>query len=170
LSGPRGPRSTSKGAFVPGGWYGQPCYTQSTTSTTSTKVILVHQRAAAAPPQALLRRHSKIAAVVRGEWSPQPRVTQSHSIFNSNKQYILVHQQYIHLNSNKQHIHRNSVRIPINNTYIHSHSNLPSQRRLVNTCGRRRREFDPSPRCWWGGAVRQFSPVDTCCVIHMLVY
>jgi len=32
--------------------------------------------------------HSKIAAVVRGEWSPQPRVTQSHSIFNSNKQYI----------------------------------------------------------------------------------
>jgi hypothetical protein len=41
------------------------------------------------PPQALLLRHSKIAAVVRGEWSPQPRVTQSHSIFNSNKQYIL---------------------------------------------------------------------------------
>jgi hypothetical protein len=28
-------------------------------------------------------------AVVRGEWSPQPRdVTQSHSIFNSNEQYI----------------------------------------------------------------------------------
>ena len=41
-----------------------------------------------APPQALLLRHSKIAAVVRGEWSPHPRVTQSHSIFNSNKQYI----------------------------------------------------------------------------------
>ena len=46
------------------------------------------RRAAAAPSQALLLRHSKIAAVVRGEWSPQPRVTQSHSIFNSNKQYI----------------------------------------------------------------------------------
>jgi hypothetical protein len=43
---------------------------------------------AAAPPQALLLRHSKIAAVVRGEWSPHPRVTQSHSIFNSNKHYI----------------------------------------------------------------------------------
>jgi hypothetical protein len=28
---------------------------------------------------------------VRGEWSPQPRVTQSHSIFNSNKQYISGH-------------------------------------------------------------------------------
>jgi len=27
-------------------------------------------------------------AVERGEWSPQPRVTQSHSIFNSNKKYI----------------------------------------------------------------------------------
>jgi hypothetical protein len=39
------------------------------------------------PPQALLLRHFKIAAVVRGEWSPQPRVTQSHSILNSNKQY-----------------------------------------------------------------------------------
>jgi len=38
--------------------------------------------------EALLLRHSKIAAVVRGEWSPQPRVTQSHSIFNSNKQNI----------------------------------------------------------------------------------
>ena len=37
------------------------------------------RRAAAAPPQALLLRHSKIAAVVRGDWSPQPRVTQSHS-------------------------------------------------------------------------------------------
>ena len=49
------------------------------------------RRAAAAPPQALLLRHSKIAAVVRGEWSPQPRVTQSHSIFNCNdKQYILI--------------------------------------------------------------------------------
>jgi len=24
----------AKGAFVPGGWYGVPCYTQSTTSTT----------------------------------------------------------------------------------------------------------------------------------------
>jgi hypothetical protein len=35
--------------------------------------------------QALLLRHSKIEAVVRGEWSLQPRVTQSHSIFNSNK-------------------------------------------------------------------------------------
>ena len=46
------------------------------------------RRAAAAPPQAFLLRHSKIAAVVRGEWSLQPRVTQSHSIFNSNKQYI----------------------------------------------------------------------------------
>jgi hypothetical protein len=45
-------------------------------------------RAAAARPQALLLRHSKIATVVREEWSPQPRVTQSHSIFNSNKQYI----------------------------------------------------------------------------------
>jgi hypothetical protein len=38
--------------------------------------------------EALLLRHSKIAAVLRGEWSPQPRVTQSHSIFNSNKQNI----------------------------------------------------------------------------------
>ena len=25
-----------------------------------------------------------------GEWSPQPRVTQSHSVFNSNKRYICV--------------------------------------------------------------------------------
>jgi hypothetical protein len=50
-----------------------------------------HRRAAKAQPQALLLRHPKIAAVVRGEWSPQPRVTQSHSIFNSNKQYIYVH-------------------------------------------------------------------------------
>jgi hypothetical protein len=40
----------------------------------------------AEPPQALLLRQSKIAAVVRVEWSPQPRATQSHSIFNSNKQ------------------------------------------------------------------------------------
>jgi hypothetical protein len=46
------------------------------------------RRAAAAPPQALLLRHPKIEAVVRGEWSPQPRVTQLHSIFNSNKPYI----------------------------------------------------------------------------------
>jgi hypothetical protein len=35
LSGPGGYRSIPKGAFVPGGWHGQPCYTQSTTSTTS---------------------------------------------------------------------------------------------------------------------------------------
>jgi len=47
-----------------------------------------------AQPQALLRRHSKIAAVVRGEWSPQPRVTQSHSILNSNKQYIYVYTKH----------------------------------------------------------------------------
>jgi len=33
-------------------------------------------------------REETLAAVVRGEWSPQPRVTQSHSIFNSNKQYM----------------------------------------------------------------------------------
>ena len=26
--------------------------------------------------------------VMRGEWSPQPRITFKHSIFNSNKQYI----------------------------------------------------------------------------------
>jgi len=66
------------------------------------------RRAAAASPQALLAlllRHSKIAAVVRGEWSrsPQPRVTQSHSIFNSNKQYILTN-----TNSNKHYIRINS--------------------------------------------------------------
>jgi hypothetical protein len=52
-------------------------------------ILTTVMRAAAAPPQALLLRHSKIPAVVRGEWSPQPRVTQPHSIFNSNKQYIL---------------------------------------------------------------------------------
>ena len=61
-------------------------------SSTSGRSFCTHEAACflSAPPQALLLRHSKIAAVVRGEWSPQPRVTQleSHSIFNSNKQYI----------------------------------------------------------------------------------
>jgi hypothetical protein len=35
----------------------------------------------------LQSRHAAFG-LVRGEWSPQPRVTQSHSIFNSNKQYM----------------------------------------------------------------------------------
>jgi len=49
------------------------------------------RRAAAAPPQALLLRHSKIAAVVRWAWSPQPRITLSHKNSRYNSRYLALH-------------------------------------------------------------------------------
>jgi len=45
---------------------------------------------AAKPRIALPILHAiRIIKTARGEWSPQPRVTQSHSIFNSNENWIL---------------------------------------------------------------------------------